>query len=190
MLFYCGFDTFLQFKQKGGKNNVFLQPLSDLILDQNDKVINAFIGWCSLFLQTGKGQVLYLGYSKCKNPNETGTIIDKNDLVVCSQVPKYIVNIECGAKETFLITIDLDLYKWYVIALYLYVFMSYDITLFLFLLRTGFNFSKTFPTQISLNPDCQNSRGVISSINYVLIMFNHDVSPHGQMKVKKRVRQL
>ncbi|KAI2807414.1 RCC1 domain-containing protein 1 [Blomia tropicalis] len=135
MLFYCGFDTFLQFKQKGGKNNVFLQPLSDLILDQNDKVINAFIGWCSLFLQTGKGQVLYLGYSKCKNPNETGTIIDKNDLVVCSQVPKYIVNIECGAKETFLITIDLDLYKW-----------------------TGFNFSKTFPTQISLNPDCQNSR--------------------------------
>lgn len=112
MLFYCGFDTFLQFRQKGGKNNVFLQPLSDLVFDRDDKVINAFIGWCSLFLQTGKGQVLYLGYSKCQSDVQKSRHIEKNDMVVCSEVPKYIVNIECGAKETFLLTIDLDLYKW------------------------------------------------------------------------------
>ena len=113
MLYYCGFDTFLQFRQKSGKNNVFLQPLSDLVLDRDDKVIQAFIGWCSLFLQTGKGQVLYLGYSKCKSATDkNSTGIEKNDMVVCSAVPKYLVSIECGAKETFLITIDLDLYKW------------------------------------------------------------------------------
>ena len=112
MLYYCGFDTFLHFKHKGGKNNIFLQPLSDLILDRNDKVINAFIGWCSLFLQTGKGQVLYLGYSKCQSVTEKAKGTQKCDMVLCSEVPKYIINIECGAKDTFLITIDLDLYKW------------------------------------------------------------------------------
>lgn len=110
MLYYCGFDNFLQFKEKSGKNNIFLQPLSDLVLDNKDKVINAFLGWCSLFLQTGNGQVLYLGYNKSEASKEK--YIEKNGIVVCSEVPKYIVNIECGAKETFLITIDLDLYKW------------------------------------------------------------------------------
>lgn len=112
MLYYCGFDNFLKFKEKCGKNNIFLQPLSDLVLDQKDKVINAFLGWCSLFLQTGDGKVLYLGYSKCQSGRENYGKIDQNGIVVCSEVPKYIVNIECGAKETFLITIDLDLYKW------------------------------------------------------------------------------
>lgn len=85
MLYYCGFDSFLQFKQEKGKNNVYLQPLSDLVLDRNDNVIlNAFIGWCSLFLQTGKGQILYLGYTK----NRSAANVEKNDMVVCSQVPK------------------------------------------------------------------------------------------------------
>ena len=113
MLYYCGFDTFLQFRQKSGKNNVFLQPLSDLVLDRQDKVINAFIGWCSLFLQTGKGQVLYLGYSKAKtSPSGKPEPEKRNDMVVCSEVPKYIVNIECASQATFLLTLDLDLYKW------------------------------------------------------------------------------
>lgn len=104
MLYYCGFDTFLRFKSKRGVNNIYLQPLSDLVLDRTDKVINAFIGWCSIFLQTGNGQVLYLGFSN--NPAE------KDHVTVCANVPKYIVNIECGSKETFLTTIDLELYKW------------------------------------------------------------------------------
>lgn len=102
MLFYCGFDDFLHFKRKP-EPGVFLHSLSDLILDDHDKIINAFIGWCSLFLQTAKDQIIFLGYSKNKR---------QNSLTVCSNVPKYVVNIECGAKETFLITIDSGIYKW------------------------------------------------------------------------------
>ena len=114
------------------------------MLDNKDKVINAFLGWCSLFLQTGNGQVLYLGYNKSEASKEK--YIEKNGIVVCSEVPKYIVNIECGAKETFLITIDLDLYKWWEI-----YFKFTRTTLIHFSYRAGFNFAKTFPTPVSLN---------------------------------------
>jgi len=111
MLYYCGYDSFLQFKNKLGKNGVYVQPLSDLILDQNDKVINAFLGWCSLFLQTGNGQILYLGYAKNKSIQQ-GLHVEKSDLIVCEKIPKYIVNIECGSKQTFVISIDHELFKW------------------------------------------------------------------------------
>ncbi|OTF73467.1 Regulator of chromosome condensation (RCC1) repeat protein [Euroglyphus maynei] len=94
MLWYCGFDAFLQFRQKP-EPGVHLHSLGDLILDDHDKIINAFIGWCSLFLQTAKGQIIFLGYSKQKR---------QNGMTVCAKVPKYIIQIECGSKETFLIT--------------------------------------------------------------------------------------
>lgn len=107
VLYYCGFDSFLKFKHKQTKTNVFLKPLSDLILDNQDKVINAFIGWCSLFLQTGNGQVVYLG-----NPMAKASKGQQQDLIICSKAPKYIINIECGSKETYLLTLDQMLFKW------------------------------------------------------------------------------
>ena len=115
MLYYCGFESFLKFRHKTGINNIFLRPLSDLILDNSDQVINGFIGWCSLFLQTGNGQVVYLGYTSASPPSP----LDKNsnnkinDLIVCQKAPKYIINIECGSKETLVLTLDQSIYKWY-----------------------------------------------------------------------------
>jgi len=116
MLYYCGFESFLKFKHKSGINNIFLRPLSDLILDNCDQVINAYIGWCSLFLQTGNGRVVYLGYSN-PNPlkNNGHNNHNTNELMVCEKAPKYIINIECGSKETMVLTLDLVLYKWFVL---------------------------------------------------------------------------
>ena len=114
MLYYCGFESFLKFKHKSGINNIFLRPLSDLVFDNCDHVINAYIGWCSLFLQTGNGQVVYLGYSGPSASSTDKNSNDKsNDLIVCEKAPKYIINIECGSKQTLLLTIDQTLYKWF-----------------------------------------------------------------------------
>ncbi|UXI15604.1 hypothetical protein NH340_JMT01547 [Sarcoptes scabiei] len=104
MLYYCGFDSFLQFRNLPD-SGVYLHSLGDLVLDDHDAIINAYIGWCSLFLQTAKDQIIFLGYSKNKR---------HNSLTVCSKVPKYIINIECGSKETFLLTLDSIIYKWFV----------------------------------------------------------------------------
>ncbi|CAG2112099.1 unnamed protein product [Medioppia subpectinata] len=155
MLYYCGFDSFLKFRHKSGINNIFLRPLSDLIFDNSDHVISAYVGWCSLFLQTGSGQVVYLGYSNPKahikkqldtKSNETlnntnnNHVTDKkhkdsNELIVCEKAPKYIVNIECGSKETMVLTLDHQLFKW-----------------------TGFNFVDTEPTLIGqLEPEGEPS---------------------------------
>ncbi|KPM08167.1 Regulator of chromosome condensation (RCC1) repeat protein [Sarcoptes scabiei] len=103
MLYYCGFDSFLQFRNLPD-SGVYLHSLGDLVLDDHDAIINAYIGWCSLFLQTAKDQIIFLGYSKNKR---------HNSLTVCSKVPKYIINIECGSKETFLLTLDSIIYKWF-----------------------------------------------------------------------------
>lgn len=116
MLYYCGFESFLKFRHKTGINNIFLRPLSDLILDNCDHVINGFIGWCSLFLQTGNGQVVYLGYTSAAPTASTDKNSNNktNELIICQKAPKYIINIECGSKETLVLTLDQRIYKWLV----------------------------------------------------------------------------
>ena len=113
MLYYCGFESFLKFRHKSGINNIFLRPLSDLVFDNCDHVINAYIGWCSLFLQTGNGQVVYLGYAG-PGAADNHSNDKSNDLIVCQKAPKYIVNIECGSKQTLILTLDQHIYKWFV----------------------------------------------------------------------------
>ncbi|CAG2176954.1 unnamed protein product, partial [Oppiella nova] len=134
------FESFLKFRHKSGIHNIFLRPLSDLCLDESDQVISAYIGWCSLFLHTGSGQVVYLGYSnpksllkqnmfKSDNKNSNNNNKDTNELIVCEKAPQYIINIECGSKETLVLTLDQKLYKW-----------------------SGFNFANTEPEPVAQPP--------------------------------------
>lgn len=130
MLYYCGFSAFFGEKGLHGTKCVSASSMSiasnisaistisayqgpavatkftsldDFFLEGSDRVISAYLGWCSLFLLTGSDKIVQYGHSDPKGLSKQ---------TICKSAPKYVVKMECAPKQTYLLTVDGNVYIW------------------------------------------------------------------------------
>ena len=117
-LFYCGYKSHLRLISKsdnpdseGGNEkseNRLIIPLNEVALNDKkygNRVKKAFIGWCSLFIITESGHLLYL--ASVPGP--------KNDPIIreCNLTKSWdLKRLECGNKDVFLVLSDRKLKRW------------------------------------------------------------------------------
>ncbi|XP_015792359.1 ultraviolet-B receptor UVR8 [Tetranychus urticae] len=110
-LFHCGYHSHLRLIkneiQDAEASKVLFYPLDKLDLDEKygHKVKKAFIGWCSLFIITESGHLLYL--ASVPGPNCEPLIRE------CNLSKSWdLKRLECGNKDVFLVLSDRKLKRW------------------------------------------------------------------------------
>ncbi|XP_074604950.1 nucleoside diphosphate kinase isoform X1 [Brevipalpus obovatus] len=107
--FHCGFDSHLSFDSaEGGDSSchkLCIRALDELKLDPKygGKIKKAFIGWCTVFVVTESGHLLFISKS----------VFSKTSVIECNLTKSWDLKLlECGTRDIYLVLSDRVIRRW------------------------------------------------------------------------------